>query len=247
MGTPTNGGNGGVSDGPTRSTGGSSQPRKTWFDWHDARVGKLRATTGEGEAGKPVTPLEHVRQCLGMDEAETAGDWRPTLVFFHWPHEDAQTTANAKTSADLCSRVLNDETSARWGMLFRCVQVDMSASDPALVAALGAGDQPSFVACGPDTKPVANISALGSPSKWVKAAQEAFGKFPEAKKDVERTLVEQTQALEKARAAMKADKLEVALATYDIVRLSRVRVGPQFDRACVDGYELQQKLERKAK
>jgi hypothetical protein len=227
----------------TRS--GGALPRMTWFDWKDAKVGKLRATTSGDEASKPVTTLDHVRHCLGIDEAEKAGDRRPTLVFFHWPHEDGQKDAQAKGSAELCQRVLNDEASARWALLFRCVQVDMSASDPELVTALGAGDQPSFVVCGSDTKAVAKIPALGSASKWVKAAQDAFGKFPEAKKSLERTLAEQTKALEKARAAMKADKLEEALAAYDSVRNSDVRVGPQFDRACVDAFELEQKIRRK--
>jgi hypothetical protein len=216
----------------------------TFFDWVEAKVLLRRSVTpkeGEATAEKEMTPTDHVRHSLQIDVAEKAGDKRPTLVYFHWPHEDP---VNGKLVEKLCTSTLNNEAAARWGKLFRCVQVDMASSDPRLVALLGAGSKPSFVVVNAQAEVVARIPPLTSSDKVAKALETALQKFPEDAKRLKDALAEQDVLMEKAKAAVKADKFDEAKAHYDKVRFSNVRVGPQFDRAQVDGYDLDMRIER---
>ena len=76
---------------------GSSTARMTYFSWLETKVGAQRVVTS-GDDGRPainLTPVEHVQRCLEIPEAVLAGDSRPTLVYFHWPHD---ATANGKLS-----------------------------------------------------------------------------------------------------------------------------------------------------
>ena len=102
---PTPAGGGGTARG--RST--TTLARRTWFEWTEAKVDRLRTTTStdpKATDAKPLSPEEHVRHCLGMDEAALRADPRPTLVYFHWPHEDP---VDGKRFATLCLKVLDDE------------------------------------------------------------------------------------------------------------------------------------------
>lgn len=217
----------------------------TWFEWIEAKVDRLRATTSrDATASEPkaLTPEEHVRHALGMDEAALRADRRPTLVYFHWPHEDP---VDGKRFATLCLKVLDDETVARWGRLFRCVQVDMSSSDPRMLAVLGAGDKPVFAVYGPDaTKPLATIPAQPSPAKMAKALEDAVGKIPSARKSLDEALSAHEKAMADAKALLKQDRLVEALAAYDRVRTSDVRVTPLFDKAAIEATALEQRIAR---
>jgi hypothetical protein len=218
--------------------------RMTYFDWYEVRVGPLRAVTpAEGSDQGPVTPEQHVRIALGISDAVLAGDTRPTLVYFHWPHEDP---VNGKVSDTLCDQVLNDETVARWGTLFRCVQVDMAASDERLVKLLEAGSKPSFVAVDKDAKVLARIPALGSCTKMQKALKDAIQKFPDEWKRVQAEVARQETWMAEAKALLKQDKDAEALALIDKVRYSRIRIGPLFDKAQNDGMEVGQRVERES-
>ena len=237
---PTFPGSGGGGASGRRVIGGSS--RVTYFNWIQSKVGAIRAVTPkDGEKAEEVTPQQHVRECLGIPSAVINGDTRPTLVYFHWPHDDSP---SGKLSDDLCDKTLNDENVARWGTLFRCVQVDMSASDERLMTILEAGAKPSFVAVDKDAKVVARIPALGSTSKMEKALKEAFQKFPDAWKKVQEEIDRQAKWMDEAKALCKADKDVEALKLIDKVRFSRIRVGPLFDKAQADGQELGQQIDR---
>jgi len=204
------------------------------------KIDRIRATTAgdDGKGGEPVrTPLEHVRHALGLDDAKDA---RPALVYFHWPHQDPK---QGKTTETLCGRVLDDEDSARWGMLFRCVQVDMAKSDEKLVELLGPGDKPSFALVAQDGTIVARIPACQTALKFQKAMKEALPKFPEYAKSVEKSLASLDASLEKARATVKAGELAEAKPLYDQLRWTKVRVGPQYDLAVKEGWDLDQRLE----
>jgi len=220
----------------------------TWFDWVEAKVDRMRATTSSAPTGaeaKPLSPEEHVRHCLGMDEAALRADLRPTLVYFHWPHEDP---VDGKRFATLCLKVLDDEQVARWGRLFRCVQVDMSSSDPRMLAILGAGEKPVFAVYGADTtKPLLLIGAQPSPGKMAKALEDAVGRVPSAKKALGEALASQEKAFAEAKALLKTDKLAEALAAYDRIRVSEVRVSPLFDRAAIEATTLEQRIARERK
>ncbi len=184
-----------------------------------------------------------MRHCLGFDVASQANDERSTLVYFHWPHEHP---VHGKTVAALCGRVLDDEQSARWGRLFRCVQVDMSQSDARLVQILGDVDKPTFLVLAKDTSLVARIPAasVATPGKFVAALQAAHAKFPDEAKRIEKEVADQDRTLAKARAAAKADRLEDALSRYDEIRASIVRIGPNWDRAVQEAGDLEKRIER---
>lgn len=225
----------------------------TWFDWIEAKVDRLRATTAadpstagaDGQAAKALTPEEHVRHCLGMDEAAQRADARPTLVYFHWPHEDP---VDGKRFATLCLKVLDDEGCARWGRLFRCVQVDMSSSDPRMLALLGAGEKPVFAVYGAEaTKPLLSIPAQPSPAKMAKALEDALGRIPSAKQALDAALAAHAKSMAEAKALAKQDRLEEALAAYDRVRRSDVRVTPLFDKAAIEAAALEERIARARK
>ncbi len=209
---------------------------------------RLRTTTSvdpKAPEAAPLSPEEHVRHCLGMDEASARGDQRPTLVYFHWPHEDP---VDGKRFATLCQKVLDDEQVARWGRLFRCVQVDMSSSDPRMLAILGAGDKPVFAVYGAETtKPLLSIPAQPGPAKMAKALEDAIGRIPAAKQRLDETLAAHERSMAEAKALLKQDKLAEALAAYDRVRLSDVRVTPLFDKASLEAGALEQRIARERK
>jgi hypothetical protein len=240
--TPSNIGGDSVGGGGTgrRASGGAQ--RMTWFEWYEAKVGPQRAVTPkDGETLKELTPLEHVRACLRMDEAETAADKRPTLVYFHFPHEHP---VHGEATKNMCSKVLDDETAARWGHLFRCVQVDMAASDARLVQLLGADGKPGIVVLDEKTQVVARIPPLVSATKMHKALKEAIQKFPERWKGVQKDVADQTKTLAEAKRALKADDLTDALAHVDRIRTSDVRIGEAYEEALFLGFDLEQRIAR---
>lgn len=218
-------------------------PRLTFFDWTEATLDPLRVLTSSdgGPAPEALTPKEHVRRALGIDVADASGDLRPTLVYFHWPHDDPLC---GKTSDTLCRKTLNAEGVARWGLLFRCVQVDMAASDPKLTALLGAGKQPSFVVVDKDASVVARIAAVPSSSKMEKALESALQKLPDAWKRLQGALAEQEKALALAKAKVKADKAAEAKPLLDPIRYSEIRVGPHFDAAMALAREVEARMDR---
>jgi hypothetical protein len=232
------------------STGGGSTGRRvsgntqrtTHFEWFEAKVEPQRAITPkEGETVKELTPLDHVRACLRMDEAQTAGDKRPTLVYFHFPHEHA--VHGAATEA-MCSKVLDDEHSARWGRLFRCVQVDMGASDARLVQLLGADGKPGIVVLDEQTQVVARIPPLGSATKMHKALKDAILKFPERWKTIQKDVADQAKTLAQAKKAFKADDYADAVALLNSIRTSDVRIGEAYEEALFLGYDAEERLAR---
>ncbi len=225
---------------PGRRASGSA-PRLTFFEWREVVIGPLRAVTPkEGEDVRVLTEAEHVLEVLGVPAARLRRDLRPVLVYFHWPHEDPE---HGRLSDALCGRLLNDEEVARWGKLFRCVQVDMGQSDARLAALAGAGAEPAFVVLDATGTRVTRIAAPKSSVKLRKALEDAVGRVPGMRKDLDRRLREQEEQLEEARRLEKADRLKEALELVDAVRFSDLRVGKHYDRAFSYGQTLAQRLE----
>lgn len=135
---------------------------------------------------------------------------------------------------------------ARWGLLFRCVQLDMATSDPKLLALLEAGDKPSFVVVDADAKVIARIPPVTASAKLQKALEEVVARLPDVTARVKAALDRQAKAMAEAKALLKADKLAEALVRIDLVRFSDVRVGPWFDKAQQDGLDLEARLARDA-
>ncbi|MHC5009734.1 MAG: hypothetical protein ACYTG6_02160 [Planctomycetota bacterium] len=214
----------------------------TYFQWVEASIDALRAVTpAEGEDAEPLTPERHVIQSLGIDRARARGDLRPTLVYFHWPHEDAR---NGKLSDTLCGRVLDEEHVARWGLLFRCVQVDMADSDERLVSILEAGRRPSFVVVNERAEVIVRIPPVTSSRKFQRALEKALRAFPDAWERLQKALEQQADDMAEARRLLRRDEKEAALELIDRVRFSDVRVGPLFEKARVEGMKLAQEIER---
>jgi hypothetical protein len=238
---PGGSGGGSGSGGATRSAGAA--PRLTYFKWTEARIGAFQALTpreGEELTG-PKTELEHVKRSLGFDEAARRGDTRPTLVYFHWPHDD---TPNGKLSTTICTRVLDDEQAARWAKLFRCVQVDMGETKAEYAKLVGAGDGPSFVALDADLKVRASIDGMKSGSKLRKAIEKAFNAFPAYRKEIRKKMASHRKMLADAKKLEKADKYEEALKIVDSIRFGDIRIHGEFEKAFSYGMLLSQRYER---
>jgi len=235
-------GGGGGAGGGTGRRASSSTVRTTYIGWYEAKVGPQRTVTpADGEAVKELTPLEHVKACLRMDEALAEGDKRPTLVYFHWPHEHA---THGEATLHLCAKVLDDEVTARWGTLFRCVQVDMGASDARLIELLGQVDRPSILVLDAEAKVVAKIQGVTSAAKMQKALKEAYLRFPEDWKRVQKEIADQRELLEEAKALAKDDDYLGALTLVDKIRTSRVRVGEPFEESLFVGHDYEQRKQQ---
>ncbi|MDJ0974373.1 MAG: hypothetical protein QNJ98_07945 [Planctomycetota bacterium] len=217
-------------------------PRLTHFEWTEVAIGKIQTITPtDGEAVEPLTPEAHISQILGIEAAARRGDKRPTLVYFHWPHDHPK---HGKLTTTLCTRILDDEMAARWGKLFRCVQIDMSRTESDLAERIGCKGKPGFAALDRDLKVRAAFVGPKSSSKLTKAIEKAFGKFKDQKKELKRELGEQAKLIKEARALEKAKRYDEAVTTIDKVRFGDVRVGPHWEKSVKYGQLLAQKAER---
>lgn len=217
-------------------------PRLTHFEWTEVAIGPIRTITPtDGEAAEPMTPKAHIRAALGLRDARPGGDTRPTLVYFHWPHDDPK---HGKLTTTLCTRILDDEQAARWGRLFRCIQIDMSRTDAAFAEQIGCKGKPGFAAIDAGLTVRASFVGPKSSSKLAKAIEKAFGKFRDHKKALRRELKRQEELLDEARALEKAKRFDEAVAAIDKVRFGDVRVGPHWEKAVKYGQLLAQKAER---
>jgi len=225
---------------PGRRVSGS-MPRLTHFRWSEVTIGPLRnVTPQDGETVRNLTPAEHVRESLGIPAAQRRGDERPTLVYWHWPHEDERW---GKLSDTLCGRILNDEQVARWGMLYRCVQVDMGASDVPMLKRAGAPEEPGFALIDADGKIVVRIEAEKSSVKLAKALEDGLARFAAYRKAVEKRLKEQERDLDEAKRLDKAGELEEALKLVDAIRFGDLRIGKCYEAAWSYGQTLAQRVE----
>lgn len=232
-----------MSGGGTGRRVSGSAPRLTYFKWKEVRIGPIQALTpreGEADSG-PITPEQHIKTCLGFDAAALANDDRPTLVYFHWPHEHK---VHGKLTTTICTHVMNDEHAARWSKLFRCVQVDMGESEEKYVEMIGVKRGPSLVVLDDDLKVVAHIPATKSGSKLRKGLEKAFNKLPAYKKSVQKELKRQAKMLAEAKKLEKKGRTEDALAIVDKIRFGDLRIGPEFEKAYAYGMKLALKVER---
>ena len=223
-------------------------PRLTYFKWTEVNIGKIQAITGgptTGQAGESdsgiITPEQHLKKALQFDTAAKKGDKRPLLVYFHYPHDDR---VHGKLSTTVCSRTLNDETAARWSKLFRCIQIDMGASEVKYAEMIGSTGKPAFVALDRDLKVKASIDPVKSASKLRKAIEKAFNKFPDAKKALKALLKQHARWMDEAKRLEKKKEYDDALELVDQIRFGEVRVGPDWAKAYAYGMLLAQKAER---
>jgi hypothetical protein len=218
-------------------------PRLTFFKWDEVKLGKIQVVTpkeGEPDPGV-ITPELHIKKALGFNAAARKNDERPVLVYFHYPHDDK---AHGKLSTTICSRTLDDETAARWSLLFRCVQIDMGETETEYAELIGSTGKPGFVALDEDLKVVATLDPSKSASKLRKSLEKAFQKFPAARKELKQLLKEQGQWMDEAKRLEKAKEYEDALELVDKIRFGNVRVGSDWAKAYAYGMLLARKAEK---
>jgi len=220
-------------------------PRLTFFQWTEACIGKIQAITpkaGEARRG-PITAEEHMRKALGFDDAAQKKDTRPVLVYFHYPHDSARW---GKLMTSICSRTLDDEQAARWSKMFRCVQLDMGATEKKYAEMIGSRGEPRFVALDQDMKVKAEIPLAKSGSKVKKALEAAFKKLPAATKKLKKDIANHKKWMAEAKRLEKKKEFEEAVEVIDQIRFGNVRVSPYFEKAVMYGQVLAQKAERAA-
>jgi hypothetical protein len=115
-----------------------------------------------------------------------------------------------------------------------------------LVSLLADVDKPCFLVLSRDGVVSSRIAAPASAVKFQKAIEAAHAKFPDESKRIAKVIAEQAKLLASARASLKADRRDEALAAYDQVRMSDVRTGPSWDPAMKEAYDLEQKMAREA-
>ncbi|MCG3135421.1 MAG: hypothetical protein HMLKMBBP_03072 [Planctomycetes bacterium] len=213
--------------------------------WTKVTVKPQGSVTGMAGTHVPLTEVEYLRSLFGIRDADKA----PVLVYFHYAHEDVkEPEGEAEVSAAAC-KVVNEEFSVRWELLFKCVFIHADKSDEKLMKRLGLGDGTSFAVLEPAALSVAAKSEeFPSEAKFTSFAKKTLSaKFPDFWEDVTKTLAEQEKAMAEAKALEKKDKLEDARDLYKSVYLSDVRIG-SFWQASYEGFDrMREEIKRREK
>lgn len=227
-----NGGSSGPATTPPKSGTTPHNPaqrvkRMTWATWNEVVLARPKAVTSSTLAD--LVPLDvHLRRTMGFREAAKAGDRRPVLVYFHWAHKDA---VHGKLTTSICKHALDDEATARWTKLFRCVRVDMEKSELKLAKRMGLEDGPSFAVLDGNGKVLARVPGIKSSGKLRKALEAAHRKIPAARKQLASDLKHQSALLDGAKRLEKQKRYAQALELVAQIRDGDVRVGPHYDEA----------------
>jgi hypothetical protein len=197
--------------------------------------------TGSGGTGDGGAGDEHLRKLLRVHRM----DPRPTFLYFHHPHEDVEKPGAAgKASRKLC-RMLAEEAFARWGLLVRCFEVDAEKSDAKVLERLGAGDGPSFAIVDENLAVVARSGSFVSAKTAAAFVRDAVTtKFPAYWKSVAERVEEQRKLVAEARTLAKQKKFDQAVARYDAVVWSELRIGDFFDDACKEWVDATKEKQR---
>lgn len=199
------------------------------IQWQEVQLQPAAAITPkEGEkAGK--TGDEQLAETLRIHRM----DPRPTLLYFHHEHEDIEKPDAAGRATKKLCEMLADDAFTRWGLLIKCVEVNVAKSDAKLIQRLGAGEGPSFAILDHKLEVVAKSGAFATPKLAGIFVRDAVTtSFPNYWKELNRRIEEQRKVVAEARALVKEKKLEDALTRFDSVIFSDVRVGDFFDDIC---------------
>lgn len=225
------GGGGGSTGAPTTGGrgrgGGGDDGRLTRITWWEADLGKIRVVTprdGEKQQSPEASEDDEVRKAFKM----SAWDPKPTLLYFHYEHEDP----NVGKATERQCKLLDDETVARWSALFHCVEVDMNHSDIERLARFGAGETPSFAVVNQDLEVVAKSDAVGNSKQAAaflrRTVQEGF---PEYWKQVEAQIAEHRKLIAEAGQLSRKKETRKAYDTLQIVLFSGIRISSEWEKA----------------
>lgn len=197
--------------------------------WHEVRLTPAPAVTPKEGEPAPKTEDEHLKDLLRIHRM----DPRPTLLYFHYPHEDLEKPGVAGRASKKLCEMLADETFARWGLLVRCVEVDAEKSDARILERLGVGTGPSFSLVNEKLEVVAKSGPFAT-SKGAAAflKQNVTAGFPDFWKVLQERIDAQKALIAEGRALAKQKKFDEALARYDAVVFSDLRIADFFEDAC---------------
>jgi len=195
-------------------------------------------TLKDGEEAETVSETERIRRAFGMTE----WDPRPTLLYFHFPHEDdgQKRLVAGKETLKQC-RELDDGKVARWSNLMNGVEVDVTDSAKELIKRFGVEDKPCFAIIDRDLNVIATSKAT-SRKNFIAFVKKALPKFEAYWQTIEERLTDQKQSLEEARAFVKKKDLRRALNRYQDVRTSDLRIADFWDDARKEADKLEKKI-----
>jgi hypothetical protein len=240
----TGGGRGGAATGPSGDVS-----RVTAVQWIEVRLPAAGSTTPD-DGGKAETHEERLKKLLRIHSM----DPRPVFLYFHYGHEDvkkqSELTVEGKAAAKQCGVMAEDEFT-RWGPLVRCVEVDMDRSDRATAELLGLGAGPSFALVAHDLSVIAKTEDFATgktAAAFIRSNLSTAKAYSEYWQSLQTRMDEQKAALAKARELAKQKKPDEALAAYDLIRFSELRIGEFFDDACREAEKIETQLaEKKSK
>jgi hypothetical protein len=168
-------------------------------------------------------------------------------LYFHTPHEDLQKdklVGMALTTLNQC-KTLHDDGVCRWLALFHCVEVDMGKSDAKTAEMLGYKDGALFAVVDQDMHVLATSKSMPK-SDVVAGFLKTTIKSDACKKwwaPVQQQIDDQKKSLDEGRALAKQDKWKDALAKYQAVVNSNVRVADFYDDAAKEIVKVQRKAD----
>ena len=225
-------------------TGGGDVNRFTHILWYEATLSPTRVVTlreGEKEGPPPVEPLDDpLRKTLHL----SGWDPRPALLYFHYPHEDGEETAEARVSAKQC-KAFDDEMVARWCGLFTCIEIDMGASDKKVAERLGWAEGVTFSIVNGDLEVMTTSPSVTSSKAITGFLRSAVTskRFEAYWADVQKRLAEQESLLKEARALAAKKKLREALETYRQLYLSDLRIADWWESVAKEVVDLEKKVD----
>lgn len=221
--------------------------RVTSVQWIEIKLPAAGAVT-PADGGKAETHEERLKKLLRIHDM----DPRPVFLYFHFGHEDVKKssdlTPEGKASAKQCG-VMAEAEFTRWGPLVRCVEVNMDASDRATAESLGIGAGPSYALVAHDLSVIAKSEDFTNgkaAATFIRSTLSTAKGFTDYWKALQTRTEEQKTLLAQARDLVKQKKPEEALATYDQIRFSELRIGEFFDEACAEAAKIEAQLAEKA-
>ncbi|MCE9636713.1 MAG: hypothetical protein K8T90_13500 [Planctomycetes bacterium] len=205
------------------------------------------ATTGEAGKGGDQAPSgaasdNELRRLLLVSE----WDPRPVLLYFHYAHDEdlKAVSSEGRVSKKQCDTV-NEETVARWCLLFRCYEVDMSKSDRASAERLGAGTGTSYSIVRGNLEVIAKSGPVKDSKVLAKFMEDALHKgCTDWWASIEKRLEEQKKLIEEARALAAKKDWKAAKVRYDEIRSSELRITPEWEAASTEADKVDEKAKQ---
>lgn len=212
---------------------GAESARFSGAVWMDLVIPALAAPTGTDgtEEARIKAEVDQIRKMVKVSDF----DLKPAFLYFHYPHDDdvkeRKLTPEGRVSKKTCELLVEEEI-ARWALLFRCFEVDMSKSDRAAATRVGAGTGTSFAVVNGKTQVVGQSGPFANAKAAAAFLRDSLKTAsPDLWTDIQRQLDEQKKVLDEARALAAKKDWKAAKERYELVVKSDLRVGDWWDGA----------------